>query len=85
MFKTDIVDQEFKSGKTINRYENDTQIEQSKQGMESDHENPLNQDDEDSRTTINKKEVNAFESLEAKSTIKQELEDFNATFKSEQK
>jgi len=53
--------------------------------MESDHENPLNQDDEDSRTTINKKEVNAFESLEGKSTIKQELEDFNATFKSEQK
>jgi len=53
--------------------------------MESDHENPLNQDDEDSRTTFNKKEVNAFESLEGKSTIKQELEDFNATFKSEQK
>jgi hypothetical protein len=53
--------------------------------MESDHENPLNQDNEDSRTTLNKKEINAFESLGAMTTIKQELEDFDATFKSEKK
>lgn len=85
MFKTDIVDQELKSGGKSNRYPTRSQnIEFDKQyGIED--ENPMSQIDENSEMPIRgHNNTTGFETLDSKfSTVKQDLEDFNASsFKS---